>query len=238
MPHTDLNPWGTNTFLHKEVETWKKQQTFKMIQEAGIGWVKQQFPWEEIEQPRKGEFFDRKYNHSTWDKFDEMVKLAESAGVKLIARLDRPPAWARADKNRPESPPERFEDFGDYVAAVATRYKGKVNHFQLWNEPNLGEEWTGKADPPDYVRLLKIGYEKVKEANPEAVVLSAPLAINIEQGPLHLNELDFLDQMYGAGAKPFFDVMSANAYGMDKPPTDPAEQGRCSTSAGWSSCAR
>ena len=125
VPHTDLNPWGTNTFLHKEVETWKKQQTFKMIQEAGIGWVKQQFPWEEIEQPRKGEFFDRKYNQSTWDKFDELVKLAESAGVKLIARLDRPPAWARADKNRPESPPERYEDFGDYVAAVATRYKGK-----------------------------------------------------------------------------------------------------------------
>ncbi|HEX2515307.1 MAG TPA: cellulase family glycosylhydrolase [Chloroflexota bacterium] len=221
VPHTDLNPWGTNTFLHKEVETWKKQQTFKMIQEAGIGWVKQQFPWEEIEQPRKGEFFDRKYNHSTWDKFDELVKLAESAGVQLIARLDRPPAWARADKNRPESPPERYEDFGDYVAALATRYKGKVNHFQLWNEPNLGEEWTGKADPPDYVRLLKIGYEKVKEANPEAVVLSAPLAINNEQGPLHLNEIDFLDQMYGAGAGPFFDVMSANAYGMDKPPTDP-----------------
>jgi len=221
VPNTDLNPWGTNTFLHKEVETWKKQQTFKMIQEAGIGWVKQQFPWEEIEQPRKGEFFDRKYNQSTWDKFDEMVKLAESAGAKIIARLDRPPGWARSDKNRPESPPERYEDFGDYVAAVATRYKGKLNHFQLWNEPNLGEEWTGKADPADYVRLLKIGYEKIKEANPEAVVLSAPLAINLEQGPLHLNELDFLDQMYGAGAKPYFDVMSANAYGMDRPPSDP-----------------
>src|ERR671918_154426 len=91
VPNTDVNPWGTNTFLHKEVETWKKQQTFKMIQEAGIGWVKQQFPWEELEQPRKGEFFDRKYNQNTWDKFDEIVKLAESAGVKLIARLDRPP---------------------------------------------------------------------------------------------------------------------------------------------------
>ena len=80
------------------METWKKRPTFKMIQEAGIGWVKQQFPWEEIEQPRKGEFFDRKYNQSTWDKFDEMVKLAESARAKIIARLDRPPGWAHSDK--------------------------------------------------------------------------------------------------------------------------------------------
>jgi hypothetical protein len=220
IPHTDLNPWGTNTFLHKEVETWKKQQTFKMIAEAGIGWVKQQFPWEELEQSRKGQFYDLKYNQSAWDKFDEIVKLAEEAGVKVIARLDRPPSWARADQERPESPPERFEDFGDFVAAVVGRYKGRMQHFQLWNEPNLGEEWTGKADPPEYVRLLKIGYEKAKEANPDAVILSAPLAINMEHGPLHLNELDFLDQMYAAGAQPYFDILSANAYGMDKPPSD------------------
>jgi hypothetical protein len=221
IPHSDVNPWGTNTFLHKEVETWKKQQTFKMIQEAGIVWVKQQFPWEEIEQPRKGEYFDRKYNQSTWDKFDEIVNLAEAAGLRLIARLDRPPAWARADKDHPESPPERFEDFGDFVHTIAGRYKGRVNHFQLWNEPNLGEEWTGKADPPEYVRLLKIAYERLKAANPDAVALAAPLAINLEHGPLHLNELDFLDQMYVAGAKPYFDILSANAYGMDKPPADP-----------------
>jgi hypothetical protein len=221
IPHSDVTPWGTNTFLHKEVESWKKQRTLKMIGEAGIGWVKQQFPWEELEQPRKGQFFDTKYDQVTWDKFDEIVKLAEEAGVRLIARLDRPPAWARADKSNPERPPDDFADFGDFVHAVVSRYKGRVEHFQLWNEPNLGEEWTGRPDPPEYVRLLRTGYERAKEANPQAVILSAPLAINNEQGPIHLNELDFLDQMYQAGAKPFFDIVSANAYGMDKPPGDP-----------------
>jgi len=220
IPHTDVNPWGTNTFLHKEVEEWKKQQTFKMIKEAGIGWVKQQFPWEELEQPRKGQFYDTKYNQATWDKFDGIVKLAEEHGVKLIARLDRPPAWARADKTNPERPPDNFDDYGDFVHAIVTRYKGRVNHFQIWNEPNLGEEWTGKPDPAEYVRLLKIASARAKAASPDAVILSAPLAINMENGPIHLNELDFLDQMYAAGAKEAFDVLSANAYGMDKPPSD------------------
>jgi len=221
LPNADVNPWGTNVFLNKEVETWKKERTIKMIQEAGIAWVKQQFPWEDLEQPRKGQFFDTKYNQNTWDKYDEIVKLAEDAGLQLIIRLDRPPAWARSDKDHPERPPDNFADYGDFVATVANRYKGRVNHFQIWNEPNLGEEWTGKPDPAEYVRLLKIGYQRVKEANPQALVLTAPLAINMETGPLHLNELDFLDQMYQAGAKDSFDVVSANAYGMDKPPSDP-----------------
>ena len=221
IPHTGVIPWGTNIFLNKEVESWKKQQTIKMIREAGIGWVKQQFPWEDLEQPRKAQFFDAKYNQVTWDKYDEIVKLAREAGLQVIARFDRPPQWARSDRQRAERPPERFEDYGDFVFAVASRYRGRVNHFQIWNEPNLGEEWTGKADATEYVRLLRLGYGRIKEANPEAVVLSAPLAINTEQGPAHLNEIDFLDQMYQAGAKAYFDVLSANAYGMDRPPTDP-----------------
>ncbi|HEU5316738.1 MAG TPA: cellulase family glycosylhydrolase [Chloroflexota bacterium] len=220
IPHTDVNPWGTNTFLHKEVEDWKKQQTFKMIREAGIGWVKQQFPWEELEQPRKGQFFDTKFNQPTWDKFDTIVRLAEEHGVAIIARLDRPPTWARADKTNPERPPDNFEDYGDFVQAVATRYKGRVSHFQIWNEPNLGEEWTGRPDPAAYVQLLKVAHARLKAVSPETVVLSAPLAINTETGPLHLNEIDYLDQLYAAGAKPYFDVLSANAYGMDKPPSD------------------
>src|SRR5207244_2656975 len=105
IANADVSPWGTNTFLHKEVESWKKERTMKMIQEAGITWVKQQFPWEDLEQPRKGQFFDPKYNQNTWDKYDEIVKLAAASGINLIVRLDRPPAWARSDKQRPERPP-------------------------------------------------------------------------------------------------------------------------------------
>lgn len=218
---TEGSPWGTHTFLHKEVEAWKREQTLTMIKGAGFVWIKQQFPWEEIEQPRKGQFFDVKYVQGTWDKFDELVRLADMSGLKMIARVDRPPAWARLDKTRPQGPPDNLNDFGDFLFLLASRYKGRVNHFQVWNEPNLGEEWTGKPDPVGYTAMLKVAYRRIKEANPHASVLAAPLAMNVELGPIHLNEMDFLDQMYLAGAKGTFDILSANAYGMDRSPTDP-----------------
>ena len=221
IPHTDVNPWGVNMFLHKEVERWKKEQSLMMIQEAGIGWIKQQFPWEEIEQPRKGQYWDTKYGQSTWDKFDEIVDLAEEHGLGVIARLDRPPAWARSDKAQHKRPPDNFDDYGDFVHTVVSRYRERVEHFQIWNEPNLGSEWTGRVEPDGYAQLLRIAYTRAKEANPQAVVMCAPLAINMEQGPVNLNELDYLDRLYLAGAQPHFDVMLANAYGMDRPPTDP-----------------
>ena len=221
IPHTGGNPWGVNTFLHKEVEDWKKDLSLRMIRDAGIGWIKQQFPWEEIEQPRKGQYWDTKYSQVTWAKFDDLVARAEQHGLKVIARLDRPPAWARSNQERHSHPPDDFDDFGDFVTTTVDRYRGRVEHFQIWNEPNLGTEWTGRVDPDAYAELLEIAYTRAKAANPNAVVLCAPLAINLERGPVNLNELEYLDQLYAAGAQPYFDIMLANAYGMDRPPTEP-----------------
>ena len=54
VPNTDVNPYGANFFLAREVEPWKRERTLEMAREAGLGWAKQQFPWAEIEPLRKG----------------------------------------------------------------------------------------------------------------------------------------------------------------------------------------
>ncbi len=225
IPEARVNPWGTNVFLHKEVERWKKEKTLEMARDAGIVWVKQQFPWEEIEQTRKGEFYDPVWRKSTWDKYDEIVDLVERYGLKLIVRVDRSPAWARPSNPRPEAPPGRFADFADFLATLAQRYKGRLFHYQVWNEPNLAQEWGSSPEPQQYVELLRLSYTRLKEVDPEIRVLAAPLAITLERSPRALVELDFLQQMYDAGAQSFFDIMSANAYGLEYPPTAPPDPG-------------
>ena len=219
IPEANVNPWGANAFLHKEVEFWKKEKTFEMARDAGIVWLKQHFPWELIEQSQKGNFYDQVWQKSAWQRFDEIVDLAEEFDIKLIARVDRSPQWARDPDTRPEEPPADFQDYGDFMAELAERYKGRVSHYQIWNEPNLAHEWGTAPDPEGYVDLLRVGYESVKAVDPDIKVLSAPLAITLERSPRALVELEYLDQMYQHGAFDYFDIMSANAYGLEFPPT-------------------
>ncbi|MGD8462474.1 MAG: hypothetical protein PVI09_01285, partial [Anaerolineae bacterium] len=115
LPNTDVNPYGANFFLAREVEPWKRERTVEMAQEAGLGWAKQQFTWAEIEPLRKGEFVDPVTGESSWAKFDQIVDLLRSHNLNIIARLDRAPAWARPADTRPETPPSDFEDYGDFV---------------------------------------------------------------------------------------------------------------------------
>jgi polysaccharide biosynthesis protein PslG len=221
MPHTGMNPLGVNTFLEQEAELWKRRRTFEVIRDAGIGWIRQQFPWEDIEVPSKGRYWDEKYNQSTWDKYDSIVDLANEYGIQMIVRLDLPPKWANPNNPWPHSPPDSFEDYGDFVNTVVSRYKGKVKYYQLWNEPNLAIEWGNKpVDAAQYVELLKIGYQRAKEADPDAVILSAALAPTIEESWQALNDQIYLQQMYDAGAKDYFDIMSVMAYGLRSGPDD------------------
>jgi hypothetical protein len=231
IPNTDVNPLGANLFLGREVEEWKLRKTLEMAQEAGLGWVKQQFPWEEIEPVRKGEFFDERMRQDSWGKYDRMVNLCEEYGLQIIARLDRPPGWTREDNTLKERPPDNLEDYGDFVYTFVDRYRGRIRYVQIWNEPNIFPEWGNRpVDPAGYVDLLRIAYQRAKEADPNVYVLSAPLAITL--GQVHpepdrwisMNEIQFLDEMYQAGAKEYFDILSANAFGMDSPPEEPAQE--------------
>ncbi len=227
---TDVNPYGANFFLAREVEPWKRERTVEMAREAGLGWAKQQFSWAEIEPLRKGEFVDPVSGQSSWIKFDQIVDLFRSRDLQVIARLDRAPGWARLPDTRPETPPTNLEDYGDFVYAFVDHFRGRVQYIQIWNEPNIYPEWGEQAvDPVAYTEMLRIAYQRAKEADANVHVLSAPLAITLgephpEPGKWRsMPDLDYLEAMYEAGAGEFFDILSANAFGFDLPPEDPPD---------------
>ncbi len=223
MPYTDVPPFGVNTFFEQEVEESKIRAGMQLLHEAGFTFIRQEFPWEDLEQPRKGEFFDAKFNKPTWEKYDRIVALANEYGLEIIARLDHPPNWTRADgaARGNFAPPDHYEDYGDFVQAVVSRYKGKIKYYQLWNEPNIYPEWGEQpVNAADYTRLLKIGYTRAKEADPDAVIISAGLAQTLETGPRNVSDLIFLQQMYDAGAKDAFDILAVMNYGLFTGPGD------------------
>ncbi|MCA9972347.1 MAG: cellulase family glycosylhydrolase [Anaerolineales bacterium] len=228
-------PFGVNTFLQSEVEPQKRARSLALIADAGFGYIRQEFTWEDIEIHARGDFTDRRNDVDgdgridtvdAWAKYDNIVDLAEAANVEIIARISNPPAWTRALTNTigTNAPPDDYADYADFVAAVAARYDGRIRYYQLWNEPNGNEEWgnpdLSPVNPEAYTALLCAGYAAVKGVNPDNVVLAGALTPTVEISGRNLNDLIFLERMYAAGAGACFDVMSAQDYGLFSGPTD------------------
>jgi hypothetical protein len=224
------NPLGVNTFLEQEVEIVKRARSLQMIRDAGFKWIRQPFTWSDIEVHGKGDFEDRRNepHRSAWDKYDNIVDLAEQYGLNIIARLGAPPDWAHAGyADLGEfGPPAKFEDFADFVEVLARRYKGRITHWQIWNEPNIFPEWGNqRANPEDYAKLLCLAHERLKQVDPNNVVIAAALAPTVAQdGGGYpgggFDDLIFLQRMYQAGAGKCFDVAAAQGYGLFGGPYD------------------
>jgi hypothetical protein len=220
--HVD-NFVGVNVFLEQEVEPEKRQRSLELLRDAGVGWIRQELPWEQIEPVAKGQTTDPKFGESTWAKFDDIVERANSLGLNLILRVDTSPRWALpADAQDGLGPPLREADYWDFLSQVATRYRGKVAAYQVWNEPNLNSEWG--RQPPDaaaYARLLRGASERIHSADPSARVLMAALAPTLTENADALNELTYLQELYDAGVRGTFDVLAVQAYGLRGGPDDP-----------------
>jgi hypothetical protein len=115
----------------------------------------------------------------------------------------------------------RYEDYWDFVQLTVERYRGRVQAYQIWNEPNLTSEWGQQPpDPQAYTRLLRGAAERVRQADPRARVLMAALAPTLTENDDAQNELLFLQRLYDAGARGAFDVLAVQAYGLRGGPDD------------------
>ncbi len=208
---------GVHTRLTDEVEEWKIQRTLAMVREMGASWVVEYFPWGYYES-QKGQY--------DWGHADMVIDHALAQGLTVIARIDFVPEWARPpDTTFRYLDEAHFSDLGDFVYAFVERYRGRVPYVIIWNEPNLSFEWGYRpVDPAAYTRLLRICYERAKEADPNVQVVAAGLAPTTvpEGNEWGMDDLLYLQRMYDAGAKGYFDAVAVHAYGFTFPPDDPA----------------
>lgn len=192
-----------------------------LVQGMEFGWVKQKFAWRDIEGFEKGQY--------DWYRPDYIVDAAERYDLKLIVRIDRQPLWSVRDlpdeRIKNNQPPVRLQDFGDFCEVLAQRYRGRIAAYQVWNEPNLSREWGEQTpNPAEYTELLKVCYQGIKRADPNAIVISAGLAPTGTPPPDAMPDDEFLRGMYAAGAADYFDVLGLNAPGYKAPPeTSPEE---------------
>ena len=107
--------------------------------------------------------------------YDALIDKAAQHGVRLHVSLTGPaPRWANARKYVPKRgwyKPNATE-FGKFAALAAEHFKGRVDRYSIWNEPNY-KTWLGplSSGPALYRALYSKGYAAIKAADPAAKVL-------------------------------------------------------------------
>jgi Cellulase (glycosyl hydrolase family 5) len=129
---------------------------------------------------------DPKYNFA---QIDAAVARVRAAGLKVMLTITGPgPLWSSSipKLKRPAYRPDPTK-FAQFASAVAKRYRGKVERYIIWNEPNepanlspqskcQGHSGCSPVSPNVYRDLVRAAYPVIKAADPGVPVLIGALA--------------------------------------------------------------
>jgi len=151
-------------------------------------------------------------NQFDFKRLDQDVALARSHGVEVLLPLGLTPTWASA---RPvessaygpghAAMPARMEDWTHYVETVARRYAGVISAYEIWNEPDLSEFFSGSVQ--DMISLGCAAYKVIKRVDPSALVLSP-------SGTGQYRGIDWFERFVRQGGRLCFDVVGFHFYSL------------------------
>jgi hypothetical protein len=170
---------------------------------------------------------DRDPHAYDWRPLDRLVDAAAARGLGVRLQLTGTPdavhpglaATVAEQSERVWYPPRttaELREWGRFVAATVTHFKGRVNAFEIWNEPNIDTFFKPEPDPAGYAKLLAEAYRGAKRAWPDARVLF---------GGLSQNDVGYLERFYRE-VRALFPDAPRNRYFFDELNVHPYTDGR------------
>ncbi|MBT7165157.1 MAG: hypothetical protein HN904_20425 [Victivallales bacterium] len=155
--------------------------------------------------------------HAAAARNERLTKLSERArtnGMRIVGILGFPPVWASTAPVGTERPWVYKPDltaWGRSVEATTRQFAGLVDHWEIWNEPNISVFWEPRPNAADFLDVVRVGYAAAKRGNPACTVITPGLAGAGERGE------DFLGNLIRGGAVPFCDAISIHPYRQTTP---------------------
>ncbi len=150
-----------------------------------------------------------------FDLLDRYTQIAAEHKVDILLTLGLTPTWA---SSRPDessaygkgnaAEPRHVADWEQYVRIVATRYKGVIHNYEIWNEPNVKGTFTGS--PQAMLELSRAAYRILKSVDPTVTVVS-PAATAGDGVP-------WLGEYLHRGGCAYADVIAYHFYVTPEPP--------------------
>jgi polysaccharide biosynthesis protein PslG len=182
------------------------------IGELGVSWVRVDIRWSDLESTQ---------GQIDFEALDTVIDALDGSEKNILLTITAAPDWARSSLDE-DGPPDDFATFTTFVTALASRYTGRVDAYQIWNEPNLRREWNSdryeiRAD--HYVDLLRGAYNGIKSVDPAALVIAAGLApTGFNDGINAIDDRVYLQDMYSNGVLTASDAVAAHPGGWSNPP--------------------
>jgi len=147
--------------------------------DLNLGWERILFYWSELQ---------RNGPDDAWNIYhvpDGWLDNARKAGRQVVGVLENTPAWATDGTPNIGVPRGLYLPIDDaqnlwagFVRKTVQRYTGIVDHWVIWNEPDIQAPADGlqfEGTIADYYRLVKVAYLVAKQENPNAVIHLAGL---------------------------------------------------------------
>lgn len=207
-----LSAFGVNSHIASRYGNYAVMEwPADVIAGSGAGWAREDFHWFWIE-PEQGRF--------QWDYYDRMVDLMTSRGINIIGVLGHPPGWATPEPSDAPTDISFYAPdphaFTDFAAAVVHRYRYRIVHWEIWNEPDNPNFWLPQPDPIAYGQLLSTVYPVIKAVAPEA---------NVLLGGVNPFDPSYLQTIAEIGAWWAFDIINIHPYVDPGRPEDHGEIG-------------
>ncbi len=180
------------------------EEAYRLVGELGVKHARVQTGWSRCEK-EKG-IFDFAWLDRIVDKLLEKgVQPWFNVGYGNIHHTDatEPDAvgWA------PIHSEESRNAWKKYVAELTKHFKGRVTHFEVWNEPDIDCFWEGGSSVKEYMNLLKMTAPVIKENYPEAKIIGCAMASGFSWGGFAI-----LEEYLKEGLAQLIDVYSYHRY--------------------------
>ena len=206
---------GLSPDLSWGISNAEQDRTAAALQDVGSRWVRLNVEWGSTE-PSNNSYDSWMLSH-----YDRAVDVARAHGQRVLMLVSQSPSWASGSSNK-QAPPQNPADYADFVRFLAARWAGKVEAWQVWNEPNYDRFWPTGPDAAKYTELLKASYPAIKSGDPNAKVVF---------GGTSGNDYEYIEAAYAAGAKGYFDVMATHPYSCKSPEAVWNQNGRIARGA-------
>jgi polysaccharide biosynthesis protein PslG len=169
----------------------KIQHALDMMKQAGVGFIRMDFLWDDIE-PSPGEF--------SFEKYDIIVDMIRDSGISILGILHYNPSWDAQPWNKAPN----IEFYTRYACETVEHFKDRVKYWEIWNEPDEPEYWIPQDDMKTYTKLLKRVYTALKKTDPSCKVLMGGVSNKIPYS---------LKRIYENNGKDYFDIVNIHPFG-------------------------